>query len=264
MTSARVGRIGKMVRVPWYWLWHFTERVLYHNREYTLQLPFGHRVLTPWFYESDESRFARAFSRARQTGPLTVSSDRCYILYKFADLSASLIGDMAECGVYTGGTAFLLASVIQQRSKGLHLHLFDTFSGMPSTSKPERDYHSPGDFSNTSLNLVQARLADFSDICEYHVGIMPDTFAEVTKIKQYSFVHVDVDIYPSILACCQWFWPKLTPGGVMLFDDYGFYPYRLAARAAVDEFFGKEGVIVLPTGQAVAIKPPIDGSANTI
>jgi hypothetical protein len=42
----------------------------------------------------------------------------------------------------------------------------------------------------------------------------------------------------------------------MVFDDYGFYPYRHAARAAVDEFFANhsEKPITLPTGQAFVTK----------
>ena len=42
----------------------------------------------------------------------------------------------------------------------------------------------------------------------------------------------------------------------MLFDDYGFRPYRHAERAAVDEFFANvpEQPIVLPTGQALVLK----------
>ena len=45
-------------------------------------------------------------------------------------------------------------------------------------------------------------------------------------------------------------------GGVILFDDYGFWSYRRAIRAAVDEFFAttEDKPIVLPTAQAVVIK----------
>jgi len=128
---------------------------------------------------------------------------------------------------------------------------------MPDLSLPERDYHSPGDFSDTSLDSVKWRLKDFSFV-EFHPGMMPQTFDEVVAVPAFSFVHVDVDIYPAVLECCNWFWPRLCPGGVIVFDDYGFYPYRYAARAAVDDFFSdleEDPLIVLPTGQAVAIKP---------
>jgi O-methyltransferase len=87
---------------------------------------------------------------------------------------------------------------------------------------------------------------------------MPGTFAEVAGVDRYSFVHVDTDIYQSVLDCCTWFYPRLATGGALVFDDYGFLPYRLAARKAVDEFFAElpERPIVLPTGQAVVLKLP--------
>ena len=120
----------------------------------------------------------------------------------------------------------------------------------------DRDYHSPGEFSDTSLGLVQRRLENFPFVV-VHAGTLPGTFDEVGDVCTYSFVHVDVDIFPSVLACCEWFWPRLCRGGVIIFNDYGIYPYRYAARAAVDEFFAgvvEGSLIILPTGQALAIK----------
>jgi O-methyltransferase len=150
----------------------------------------------------------------------------------------------------------MMAEVLSHFSAPPTLHLFDTFSGMPNNSIPDRDYHKPSDFADTSLPAVQERLAEHSSLCAFHCGFMPDTFSEVAKIEQYSLVHVDVDIYPSAIACCEFFWPRLAHGGAMIFDDYGFYPYRFAIHAAVNEFFSKqnEPVIVLPTGQALVIR----------
>jgi len=258
MKTAAIGWIGRTLRKPWYLLWNFIEKRWYEGHEYTLQVPFGHRVFTPWFATKSEFDFAKMLELVRSAGPLVVSPDRCYMLYQFCRRSLSLDGAAAECGVYTGSTAHLLSLVMSSHSlNGRELHLFDTFSGMPDLSIPERDYHSPGDFSDTSLDYVRRRLQPFPFV-KFHPGKMPDTFNQVAAVPAFSFVHVDVDIYPSVFECCKWFWPRLCPGGVIVFDDYGFYPYRYAARAAVDDFFsslGERPIIVLPTGQAVAIKP---------
>ena len=181
------------------------------------------------------------------------------MLYQLVCRSIYLPGDIAECGVYTGGTAHLMALVLASSvpdSVSIKLHLFDTFNGMPGTTIPQRDYHEAGEFSDTSLEYVKGRLQPYAPFCEFYPGLMPDTFIHIENVKQFSFVHIDVDIYPSVMACCEWFWPRLSPSGVMVFDDYGFYPYRHAARAAVDEFFSNktELPIVLPTGQAIVIK----------
>lgn len=256
MSTAQLSKGSRFLRKPWYILWRTVEKAIYHGHSYSLHVPYGQRIFTPWFETNTKSDFVHALTTIHSSGPLVVAPDRCYMLYQFASHSRALPGDMAECGVYTGGTAQLISLVLAaDNSLGKRLHLFDSFEGMPETSSPRRDYHSPGDFSDTSLTRVKARLRQFP-FCEYHPGFMPDTFSKVKDVAAYSFVHIDVDIYPSVQACCNWFWPRMISGGVMIFDDYGFYSYRLAAKIAVDEFFADyvEKPIVLPTGQAIVIK----------
>ncbi len=67
-----------------------------------------------------------------------------------------------------------------------------------------------------------------------------------------------MDIYKAVRDCCAFFFPRLVPGGIMLFDDYGFEVYKDAARKAVDEYFAdqRESVLALRTGQALVIKLP--------
>jgi O-methyltransferase len=255
VSGASLSPLFKFLRKPWYWIWRLVERVWFQHRSYTLQVPFGHRVYTPWFDTNSNSEFAEILTSIRASGSFTVSPDRAYVIYQWSRRTLNLMGDIAECGVYTGGTAELLARCLQKADSPPRLHLFDTFSGMMDT-RPERDYHVAGDFSDTSLNYVKRRLKDY-DFCDFHQGWIPETFDEVADIAAYSFVHVDVDIYEAAIECCRWFWPRLSPGGVMVFDDYGFYPYRFALRAAVDDFFQDEEAaepIILPTGQALVLK----------
>lgn len=259
--SAAIGGLSRVLRKPWYNFWRLVERRLYEGHEYTLQVPHGHRVFTPWYAGDPQAEFSRVLREVRAAGPMTVSTDRCFVLYQWLRRCLGLEGAVAECGVNTGGTAHLLALLLagharQARRESRELHLFDTFTGMPDLAVPQRDYHSPGDFSQTSLRLVRDRLGDLPFL-RFHPGVMPGTFAEVRDVERFSFVHIDVDIYPSVLACCQWFWPRMCPGGVMVFDDYGFWPYRHAARAAVDEFFAgtpEDTPLVSASGQAIALK----------
>lgn len=253
--SARIGRLGRKLRKPWYGWWRFVERKLFRGRSYTLQVPSGHRVYTPWFDDASGSEFAEILRTVRGAGPLAMSADRCYMLYQFSRRALRLHGDVAECGVYVGGTAHLLGEVISRGTSAASLHLFDTFGGMPVTL-PSRDYHVAGQFSDTSLERVQRRLSSYA-FCRFHPGLIPQTFGDVAgDMERLAFVHVDVDIYSSTLECLRWLWPRLVSGGAMVVDDYGFYPYRHAARSAVDDFFAQEeeGPIVLSTGQALVLK----------
>lgn len=203
--------IGKILRKPYYSLWRLLERLVYQGKEYTLQVPFGHLVYTPWF--ASNSEFAEFISSVKQSGPLIVSLDRCYMIYQFCRYAIfATNGDVVECGTYKGGTAYLMASIIEKTNTHRNLHLFDTFAGMPDLAIQERDVHAPGDFGDVSLEYVQKRLSKFQFV-KFHPGTMPDTFSEVAHLENFSFVHVDVDIYPTALECCKFFWPRLAQGG---------------------------------------------------
>ncbi len=72
---------------------------------------------------------------------------------------------------------------------------------MPYFAKKSRDQHNPGDFGDTSLDDVKKLLYRFSMI-KFYPGIIPDTFKDVAN-KQFSFVHIDVDIFPTMLECSK-------------------------------------------------------------
>jgi O-methyltransferase len=206
-------------------------------------------IFSPWLgYGS----FARYFELAM---PYTlVSADRCWVLYSLALQCLRLPGDFWECGVYKGGTARMLAQIMADspHRRNAQLHLFDTFAGMPEVD-PIRDTHRPGDFWDTNLAEVQAAVGH-SERTVYHPGVIPESFSGCEN-SVISFAHIDVDVYPAILACCQFILPRLVVGGVIVFDDYGF-PTCRGARTAVDEFFADTPYIplVLPTGQALIFK----------
>ncbi len=209
-------------------------------------------LFSPWSGFGD---FPAFYGRAASN--TLVSPDRCYILYSLSRQALSLRGEFWECGVYKGGTAAMLSEIIArlgpETSRSIHrLRLFDTFGGMPDTN-PERDIHVKGEFADTSMEQVQ-NLIGHNGFVSYHQGFIPQTFKGLER-SQIALAHVDVDVYQSVLDCCQFIFPRLTPGGFMVFDDYGF-PSCPGARAAVDEYFQATGTypLVLPTGQALVFK----------
>ena len=165
-----------------------------------------------------------------------------------SDATRRCSGDVAECGVYRGGTARILAEIVPDRT----VHLFDTFSGMPSID-PNKDLHKVGDFADTSLEAVRHYLAAYRNVnCVQ--GLIPASLACIVD-RHFSFVHIDLDIYSSIKSASEFFYPRMQPGGILLFDDYG-YPSCPGAREAVDEFFADKPELGLTmiTGQCAVRK----------
>lgn len=181
-----------------------------------------------------------------------VTRDRCYILNQTLRQAMQLEGSILECGVFRGGTALLAARTIAESGHPRALHLFDSFSGMPETLAGV-DRFQKGDFHQTSAERVAALLAPYP-FASLHVGFIPDTFAGL-ETGPIAWVHVDVDLYQAIHDCVKYIYPRMVPGGMIVFDDYGF-PSCPGARRAVDEAFANlpEVPICLPTGQALVVK----------
>lgn len=217
--------------------------------EYTIRPPYGYVTYSPWF----EHWFQEIYAKIKHH--TTVTEDRSYIIYRFCQHCSHLDGDFAECGVYKGGTAFLIAYAQYDRGiQDKRLHLFDTFTGMPAEAGKDPSKHRENDFGDISLPAIRKYLQDFPFIA-FCSGFIPETFKTV-KDRKFAFVHVDVDLYQTAKDCCNFFYDRMVQGGVMIFDDYGFPRYRFAEKRAVDEFFHDkpETPISLPTGQAIVIK----------
>jgi O-methyltransferase len=215
---------------------------------------FYQPVFSPWLGYGD---FATYYQMAQ---PLTlISPDRCYMLYSLALQALNLPGNFWECGVYRGGTAVLLANLIDEKVAGFRhprLRLFDTFEGMPETD-PQRDRHRKGDFSDTSLETVKERIGK-RGIVSFHPGFIPDSFRGLEN-ESIALAHIDVDIYTSVIACCEFVYSRTLAGGFLIFDDYGFSTCPGARKAVDDYFMDKPEVpLVLPTGQAVVVKLPVN------
>src|SRR5579863_4779903 len=125
--------------------------------------------LQPWRGPSEFRTIYNEISRHTLVTP-----ERAWTLYCLGRQALNLQGDFVEAGVYRGGTARLLRHVIESAPSRRSLHLFDTFGGMPATSK-EKDLHKSGDFSDTNIEAVSS-VVGRDDWIRYHQGLIPETF----------------------------------------------------------------------------------------
>jgi hypothetical protein len=153
-----------------------------------------------------------------------------------------------------------MATYLREQDGKVALHIFDSFEGLSDIEpedtyqKEKRDKDSIRKQFACSLDTVQNNLREFSFI-KYYKGWIPETFHEV-KDETFSFIHIDVDLYQPTLDSFEFLYPRLAPGGIMVFDDYGCVQFP-GAKKAIDECLSKQHngfFLPLPSGQAFLIK----------
>ena len=162
-----------------------------------------------------------------------------------------IAGDIVECGVWRGGSAMVIARTLSLAGDtGRTIHLFDTFAGMTAPGPQDRLYD--GTTAHTLLDRDQRRtadgywcVADEHDVrsnlarCDYPadqvrlvVGDVIDTIPREAPAL-IALLRLDTDWYESTQHELAHLYERVSPGGVVIIDDYGHW---LGSRRAVDEF----------------------------
>lgn len=126
------------------------------------------------------------------------------------------------------------------------IHLFDTFSGMPEETLLEIDGDHWSKYTRNSLEAVQAFLSGLDNF-QFHPGVFPDTASEISPDERFCLVNIDLDIYCPTLAACEFFYPRMVIGGVMVLNDYRASMCK-GATAAIDEFFADKSEEIIFEG----------------
>jgi len=154
------------------------------------------------------------------------------------------------------------------------LYLFDTFQGMPPPTEedvfsaydgynPMRHWrrrrreggtsswhHVPADEVRRAV-LSTGYPADRVHLIE---GRVEETLPDAAP-AEIALLRLDTDWYESTKHELEHLYPRLSPGGVLLLDDYGYWE---GAREAVDEFLEQTGerlLLVRMASGRLAVKP---------
>ncbi|TVQ26392.1 MAG: methyltransferase [Spirochaetaceae bacterium] len=148
---------------------------------------------------------------------------RSYELWQLAAEACKVPGDILEVGVWRGGTGALIAARIAERAPDRTVYLADTFRGVVKAG-PKDQYYRGGEHANASPEDVQ-RLVDRLELGNVKIlsGVFPDDTAHEVASAQISMCHIDVDVYQGAREVTEWVWPRLPVGGIVVYDDYGFY-----------------------------------------
>lgn len=156
-------------------------------------------------------------------------------------------GDLAEVGVYRGGTA----KIIVQYKENKSLYLFDTFEGFPKPGQNDLPFFRKGMLSS-QYNEVKSYFRREKNVFLYK-GIFPQDTGKYVKDVKFSFVNLDVDLYESTLHCLRFFYPRMNRGAIIISHDYLAIP---AVYKAFNEFFEDkdEGIIGICGSQCMVVK----------
>ncbi|MEK6541820.1 MAG: TylF/MycF/NovP-related O-methyltransferase [Pseudomonadota bacterium] len=187
------------------------------------------------------------------------SIERGYALFKAVEhIAATAIpGAFAECGVWRGGSAMLIALSAQHFGVGDRaIWLYDTFDGM--TPPTDADQQAMTGRSAAAILAGNARDTDnpFWGVAPRDVvaANMAKTFypAHLVHLVEgdvldtlpahapgtIALLRLDTDWYESTAHELATLYPRLSPGGVLIIDDYGYWS---GARKAVDDYFAALG-----------------------
>ena len=180
---------------------------------------FSQATYAPWL--SDRA-FMALFNAVR--GNTYVDIYRCHELWELVGQIGRLpAGDILEVGVWRGGTGALMAARCRQEALPGTIFLCDTFAGVVKAGGQDSAYVG-GEHADTSQSLVEGLLGGLGlGNVQILKGIFPDETAHRIETRCFRLCHIDVDVYESALQTFEWVWPRLVPGGIVVFDDYGFY-----------------------------------------
>jgi O-methyltransferase len=177
-------------------------------------------------------------------------------------------GAMVECGVWRGGSMQAVAwTLLDAGIRDRDLHLYDTFEGMSQPT--EQDVQTStgataGDLLAMGKAMCEAGLEDVQlgmsetgypmDRIHFHPGKVEDTIPEQAP-EQIALLRLDTDWYESTKHELEHLYPRLSPGGVLILDDFGSWD---GARKATLEWLEEthEPLLLVPLGAArLAVKP---------
>ena len=174
---------------------------------------------------------------------------RLYILSYFAKSCLGLQGDYLELGCYVGGTAERLMESINFGSSGKHYWLYDLFEWSPGDAQT----HMPAHDNPRMYENVVERFKHKSWVSVIR-GSVPDSFSKGFP-DQIAFAHIDMNSPEPESAALIKVLPRLSAGGVIVLDDYGWWGYS-AQKKVLDPIAAEYGlsILELPTGQGLILK----------
>ncbi len=157
-------------------------------------------------------------------------------------------GDVIETGVWRGGACIFMRAVLAVAGDTeRRVWVADSFEGLPkaSVAADTEDAFSSSAWEwnqlSVSLEAVRGNFAKYGlldDQVQFLKGWFKDTLP-AAPIERLSLLRLDGDMYESTWDAISVLYPKLSPGGYAIVDDYSTWP---ACKQAVDDYRRQNGI----------------------
>lgn len=160
-------------------------------------------------------------------------------------------GDIVEIGVWKGGSMLSMILAYENSKKhSRNFHMYDTFEGMVPPTLFDKDYNNNDAkkiieqnsffLCKAEINLVKNNISRHTQVIpQYHVG---DIIKNEYYPEQIAVLRLDTDWYESTQFELKNFYKYVSPGGIVIIDDYGHWQ---GCKKAVDEFLQTHPEIIL-------------------
>ncbi len=199
-----------------------------------------------------------------------IGTDRLRHLRRLMDdaLDLGVPGDFIETGVWRGGACIYMRAVLAIRGvNDRRIWVADSFEGLPP---PDKETY-PADTKSwlhevpllaVSLEEVKKNFEKYNCLDDQVVflkGWFKDTLSTIDPAQRFAIIRLDGDLYESTIQSLTALYPKLSPSGFVVVDDY-LLP---ACRRAVRDFRQSRGIgeeIRTISGGAVYWRKSADGA----
>ncbi|MBV8370712.1 MAG: TylF/MycF family methyltransferase [Candidatus Eremiobacteraeota bacterium] len=193
---------------------------------------------------------ARAEGRVWPTRALTmIGEKRLHHLRRCVEevLADGIPGDLLEAGVWRGGASIMMRAVLVAHGvTDRRVWVADSFRGLPPPDGERYPLDAGLDLSEIAVlavprDVVQANfeaLGLFDESVRFVEGWFSETLTTIDA-DAFALLRLDGDLYESTLQTLEALYPKLSPGGFAIVDDYGAVP---ACAAAVHAYRERHGV----------------------
>jgi O-methyltransferase len=188
-----------------------------NNNSYEEVKPWA--TYSPW---NNDRAFVSVFEKINKN--TLIDKYRCFELWSLIKQSSKLSsGSIIEIGVWRGGSGALMAQQAKNCGISAPIYLCDTFKGMVKSGKND-SFIKDNVLSDTSIKIVEDLLLNNLKLNNVRIleGVFPDESSHRVENETFRFCHIDVDVYESAKDITDWIWDKIVPGGIIVYDDYGF------------------------------------------